>query len=123
MAGTGQLAACNARVQQCNELSRERCPKTNALSKARHGHGHDGLSFFRQHVVKMNTPFISLCPETTRANALTLMDWLSSSALEVATARTDERPLGRSIATSPHVGTKPGGQEVDVRSVSPRLLG
>ena len=24
----------------------------------------------------MNTPFVSLCPEITRANALTLMDWL-----------------------------------------------
>ena len=27
-------------------------------------------------VVKMNKPFISLCPEITRAHALTLMDWL-----------------------------------------------
>ena len=24
----------------------------------------------------MNTPFVSLCPEITRTNALTLMDWL-----------------------------------------------
>jgi hypothetical protein len=44
--------------------------------KNRHGRGHERLSFFRQSVVKMNPPFISLCPEISRADALTLMDWL-----------------------------------------------
>jgi len=35
-----------------------------------------GFHHFQISVVKMNKPFISLCPEITRAHALTLMDWL-----------------------------------------------
>ncbi len=35
-----------------------------------------GFHPLRSAVVKMNKPFISLCPEITRAHALTLMDWL-----------------------------------------------
>jgi regulator of nucleoside diphosphate kinase len=42
-------------------------------------------------VVKMNKPFISLCPEITRANALTLMDWLADESVT------------RHLSDSPHV--------------------
>jgi regulator of nucleoside diphosphate kinase len=42
-------------------------------------------------VVKMNKPFISLCPEITRANALTLMDWL------------EDESVTRHLSDSPHV--------------------
>ena len=31
--------------------------------------------------VEMNTPFIALCPEITRSNALTLTDWLEDEAV------------------------------------------
>jgi regulator of nucleoside diphosphate kinase len=44
-----------------------------------------------QFVVKMNKPFISLCPEITRANALTLMDWLA------------DETVTRHLSDSPHV--------------------
>ena len=43
----------------------------------------------------MNTPFISLCPEITRANALTLMDWLEDE--EVTRYLSDSRNVSRLI--------------------------
>ena len=43
----------------------------------------------------MNTPFISLCPEITRANALTLMDWLEDE--EVTRYLSDSRNVSRMI--------------------------
>lgn len=43
----------------------------------------------------MNTPFISLCPEITRANALTLMDWLEDE--EVTCFLSDSRHVSRFI--------------------------
>ena len=46
-------------------------------------------------VVKMNKPFISLCPEITRAHALTLMDWLEDE--RVTCYLSDSRHVSRSI--------------------------
>ena len=46
-------------------------------------------------VVKMNKPFISLCPEVTRAHALTLMDWLEDE--RVTCYLSDSRHVSRSI--------------------------
>ena len=46
-------------------------------------------------VVKMNKPFISLCPEVTRAHALTLMDWLEDE--RVTCYLSDSRLVSRSI--------------------------
>ena len=46
-------------------------------------------------VVKMNKPFISLCPEVTRAHALTLMDWLEDE--RVTCYLSDSRYVSRSI--------------------------
>lgn len=43
----------------------------------------------------MNTPFISLCPEITRANALTLMDWLKDES--VTCYLSDSRHVSRFI--------------------------
>ncbi|MCK0509768.1 bifunctional GNAT family N-acetyltransferase/nucleoside diphosphate kinase regulator [Aromatoleum buckelii] len=43
----------------------------------------------------MNTPFVSLCPEITRANALTLMDWLEDE--DVTRFLSDSRHVSRSI--------------------------
>ncbi len=43
----------------------------------------------------MNKPFISLCPEITRANALTLMDWLEDE--EVTRYLSDSRHVSRFI--------------------------
>lgn len=43
----------------------------------------------------MNTPFISLCPEITRANALTLIDWLEDE--EITRYLSDSRHVSRSI--------------------------
>ncbi len=43
----------------------------------------------------MNTPFISLCPEITRANALTLMDWLEDE--DVTRYLSDSRDVYRQI--------------------------
>jgi len=43
----------------------------------------------------MNTPFISLCPEITRANALTLMDWLEDE--DVTRYLSDSRDVSRQI--------------------------
>ena len=44
----------------------------------------------------MNKPFIALCPEITRANALTLMDWLEDE--DVTRYLSDSRDVSRSIA-------------------------
>lgn len=46
-------------------------------------------------VMKMNKPFISLCPEITRAHALTLMDWLEDE--RVTCYLSDSRHVSRSI--------------------------
>ena len=46
-------------------------------------------------VVKMNPPFISLCPEITRSDALTLMDWLEDEA--VTRYLSDSRHVSRFI--------------------------
>lgn len=43
----------------------------------------------------MNRPFISLCPEITRADALTLMDWLEDEA--VTRHLSDSRHVSRFI--------------------------
>ena len=43
----------------------------------------------------MNTPFISLCPEITRANARTLIDWLEDE--EITRYLSDSRHVSRSI--------------------------
>lgn len=43
----------------------------------------------------MNTPFVSLCPEITRANALTLMDWLEDE--DVTRYLSDSRYVSRLI--------------------------
>lgn len=43
----------------------------------------------------MNKPFISLCPEITRAHALTLMDWLEDE--RVTCYLSDSRHVSRSI--------------------------
>lgn len=45
--------------------------------------------------VKMNKPFISLCPEITRAHALTLMSWLEDE--RVTRYLSDSRDVSRSI--------------------------
>jgi len=46
-------------------------------------------------VVKMNKPFISLCPEITRADALMLMDWLEDES--VTRYLSDSRHVSRFI--------------------------
>lgn len=46
-------------------------------------------------VVKMNQPFISLCPEITRSDALTLMDWLEDES--VTRYLSDSRHVSRFI--------------------------
>lgn len=46
-------------------------------------------------VVKMSKPFISLCPEITRANALNLMDWLEDES--VIRYLSDSRNVSRFI--------------------------
>ena len=45
--------------------------------------------------VEMNTPFIALCPEITRSNALTLTDWLEDEA--VTRYLSDSRNVSRMI--------------------------
>jgi len=45
--------------------------------------------------VKMNKPFVFLCPEITRANALTLMDWLEDE--DVTRYLSDSRHVSRFI--------------------------
>lgn len=44
---------------------------------------------------KMNRPFVSLCPEITRADALTLMDWLDDES--VTRHLSDSREVSRLI--------------------------
>ena len=46
-------------------------------------------------MVKMNKPFIALCPEITRANALNLMDWLEDEG--VTRYLSDSRHVSRFI--------------------------
>lgn len=55
-----------------------------------HGHALSTAGSF-----KMNTPFIALCPEITRANALTLMDWLEDE--EITRYLSDSRHVSRMI--------------------------
>ena len=43
----------------------------------------------------MNTPFVSLCPEITRENALTLMDWLEDE--DITRYLSDSRSVSRLI--------------------------
>lgn len=70
--------------------------KVSGCRKNRHGHSHEGLSFFTYKcVVKMNKPFISLCPEITRVHALTLMEWLQDE--RVTCYLSDSRNVSRSI--------------------------
>ena len=60
-------------------------------------------------VVKMNKPFISLCPEITRAHALTLMDWLEDE--RVTCYLSDSRHVSRSIEQAiERSGTKAGNK-------------
>lgn len=54
-----------------------------------------GFHPLQAHVVKMNKPFISLCPEITRAHALMLMDWLQDE--RVTCYLSDSRHVSRSI--------------------------
>jgi regulator of nucleoside diphosphate kinase len=63
--------------------------------KNRHGRGHEGLSFLLPNGVKMNRPFVSLCPEITRADALTLMDWLEDEC--VTRHLSDSRHVSRFV--------------------------
>ncbi len=63
--------------------------------KNRHGPGHERLSYLKPNGVKMNKPFISLCPEISRANALTLMDWLEDE--DVTRYLSDSRHVSRFI--------------------------
>lgn len=46
-------------------------------------------------VVKMSKPFVSLCPEVTRSDALTLMQWLEDDA--VVRYLSDSRDVSRTI--------------------------
>ncbi len=63
--------------------------------KNRRGCGQEGLSFLQPKVVKMTKPFISLCPEITRAHALNLMDWLEDE--DVTRYLSDSRHVSRFI--------------------------
>ncbi len=54
-----------------------------------------GFHPLRMSVVKMNKPFISLCPEITRTHALTLMDWLEDE--RVTCYLSDSRNVSRFI--------------------------
>ena len=54
-----------------------------------------GFHPLQANVVKMNKPFISLCPEITRAHALTLMDWLEDE--RVTCYLSDSRHVSRFI--------------------------
>lgn len=69
--------------------------KCKVTRKNRHGRSHERLSFLKPKVVKMNRPFISLCPEISRANALTLMDWLEDE--DVTRYLSDSRHVSRFI--------------------------
>ena len=54
-----------------------------------------GFHSLRIPVVKMNKPFISLCPEITRAHALTLMEWLQDE--RITCFLSDSPDVSRSI--------------------------
>lgn len=54
-----------------------------------------GFHPLQMSVVKMNKPFISLCPEITRTHALTLMDWLEDE--RVTCYLSDSRNVSRFI--------------------------
>ena len=54
-----------------------------------------GFHPLQPNVVKMNKPFISLCPEITRAHALTLMDWLQDE--RITCYLSDSRHVSRFI--------------------------
>lgn len=54
-----------------------------------------GFHSLQTSVVKMNKPFISLCPEITRAHALMLMDWLDDE--RVTCYLSDSRHTSRFI--------------------------
>jgi len=54
-----------------------------------------GFHYLQTRVVKMNKPFISLCPEITRAHALMLMDWLDDE--RVTCYLSDSRHTSRFI--------------------------
>ncbi|WP_236234274.1 bifunctional GNAT family N-acetyltransferase/nucleoside diphosphate kinase regulator [Pseudomonas tohonis] len=54
-----------------------------------------GFHPLRTNGVKMNRPFISLCPEITRADALKLMDWLEDES--VTCYLSDSRDVSRTI--------------------------
>ena len=54
-----------------------------------------GFHSLQTRVVKMNKPFISLCPEITRAHALTLVDWLEDE--RVIRYLSDSRHVSRTI--------------------------
>jgi len=54
-----------------------------------------GFHSLQPNVVKMNKPFISLCPEITRTHALTLMDWLEDE--HVTRHLSDSRHVSRFI--------------------------
>ncbi|AIU28233.1 GNAT family acetyltransferase [Pandoraea pnomenusa] len=55
----------------------------------------EGFHSCNHSMVKMSTPFISLCPEITRANALNLIDWLDDE--DVVRYLSDSRHVSRSI--------------------------
>ena len=48
----------------------------------------------------MNGPFISLCPEITRADALTLMDWLEDECVtrHLSDSRDVSRFVGQAVS-------------------------
>ena len=69
--------------------------KYSPYRKNRRGWCHEGLSFLQPKVVKMTKPFISLCPEITRAHALNLMDWLEDE--DVTRYLSDSRHVSRFI--------------------------
>ncbi len=53
------------------------------------------LSFLQPSVAKMSKPFVSLCPEVTRSDALALMHWLEDDA--VVRYLSDSRDVSRTI--------------------------
>ncbi|WXL27872.1 GNAT family N-acetyltransferase [Ectopseudomonas mendocina] len=54
-----------------------------------------GFHSLQLSIVKMNKPFISLCPEITRAHALTLVEWLQDE--RVTRYLSDSRDVSRAI--------------------------
>lgn len=62
-----------------------------------------GFHSLQTSVVKMNKPFISLCPEITRAHALKLMDWLEDESVTcyLSDSRHTSRFIGQAIDQAP----------------------